>query len=125
MTLIVNRVFLRYDVRQNVELLIKGESKADFRVKVGSDNVAIKEPCIVKLRAFRIFDPSKGPTWVLTNLPPKVPARAVLALMRLRWSIERAFLNLKSHNNLRGARTKSRFLAQSMVWASLITALIP
>ena len=116
--------FLRYDVRQNVELLIKGESKADFMVKVGSDNVAIKEPCIVQLRAFRIFDPSKGPTWVLTNLPPKVPARAVLALMRLRWSIERAFLNLKSHNNLRGARTKSRFLAQSMVWASLITALI-
>ena len=81
-------------------------------------------PRIVRLRAFRIFDPSKGPTWVLTNLPQVVPSRAVLALMRLRWSIERAFLDLKSHNNLRGARTKSRFLAQSMVWASLITALV-
>ena len=116
--------FLRYDVRHNVELLIEGESKNDFRLMVDSDAVAIKVPRIVKLRAFRIFDPSKGPTWVLTNLPQTVPFRAVLALMRLRWSIERAFLDLKSHNNLRGARTKSRFLAQSMVWASLITALV-
>ena len=74
--------FLRYDVRHNVELLIEGESKTDFKLIVGSDKVAIKVPRIVRLRAFRIFDPSKGPTWVLTNLPQVVPSRAVLALMR-------------------------------------------
>ena len=69
--------FLRYDVRHNVELLIEGESKTDFKLIVGSDKVAIKVPRIVRLRAFRIFDPSKGPTWVLTNLPQTVPYRGL------------------------------------------------
>ena len=78
----------------------------------------------IKLRAIRIKDPEKGSTWVMTNLPEAISSEAVLTLMRLRWVIERAFLNLKSHNNLRSALTKSRYLAKSMVWASLITALI-
>ena len=116
--------FLRYDQRQSVELIIEGKAKNEFTVVVNSKGVATKVLRKITLRAIRIYDPRKGPTWVLTNLPEAVPAEAVLYLMRLRWSIERAFLDLKSHNNLRGARTSSVALTKTMVWASLITALL-
>lgn len=118
--------FLRYDVGQRIELVIEGECRTESVIVVDSNGVATvtKPTRKVKLRAIRIFEPGKGWTWVLTNLPSSVPAAAVLTLMRLRWTIERAFLDLKSHNNLRGARTNSRHLAQTMVWASMITALI-
>ena len=114
----------RYDKRQSVELHIEGTTKTEFDVIVNSKGVATKVLRKVTLRAIRIFDPRKGATWVLTNLPDAVPAEAVLKLMRLRWGIERAFLDLKSHNNLRGARTKSPHLTKSLVWASLISALL-
>ncbi len=115
--------FLRYDPRQSVELIIEGTTKTEFDVIVNSKGVATKVLRKVTLRAIRIFDPRKGATWVLTNLPESVPAAVVLPLIRLRWCIERAFLDLKSHNNLRGARTNSPHLTKTLVWASLITAL--
>lgn len=116
--------FLRYDPRQSVELIIEGTTKTEFTIVVDSKGVATKVPHNITLRAIRIFDPRKGATWVLTNLPEAVPAESVLYLMRLRWGIERAFLDLKSHNNLRGARTSSKALTRTLVWASLITALL-
>ena len=116
--------FKRYDQRQLVELLIEGTTNTERTVVVNGKNVATKVSHKVTLRAIRIFDARKGTTWILTNLPDVVPAEAVLSLMRLRWGIERAFLDLKSHNNLRGARTKSPHLTKSLVWASLITSIL-
>lgn len=115
--------YLRYDVSQRIELVV--EAICGTSLITNSEGVVVdKIKRTIKLRAIRIKDPEKGSTWVMTNLPEAISSEAVLTLMRLRWVIERAFLNLKSHNNLRSALTKSRYLAKSMVWASLITALI-
>ena len=116
--------FLRYDEHQMVELDIECTATTKFTIVVDSNGVAKLVPRKINLRAIRIYDPIKGPTWVMTNLPAAVPAEVVLCLMRLRWNIERTFLDLKSHNNLRGARTKSRNLTQTLVWASLATSLL-
>ena len=116
--------FQLYDPRNSVERTIEGTTKTEFTLVVDSKGVATKVPHKITMRAIRIFDPRKGATWVLTNLPEAVAAESVLYLMRLRWSIERAFLDLKSHNNLRGARTRSIALSKTLVWASLITALL-
>ena len=113
--------FLRYSPEQKVEIII--EAMVDGPIVVDSNGVATTTKRSILLRAIRIFDKGKV-TWVLTNLPQEVPADAVLALLRLRWLVERAFLNLKSHNNLRGARSKSKHLTKSLIWASLTTALI-
>lgn len=115
--------YLRHDCSQRIELVVKAPCGASFITNC-EGVVVDKVKRTITLRAIRIKDPAKGMTWVITNLPEGVSADAVLTLMRLRWAIERAFLNLKSHNNLRSALTKSKYLAKSMVWASLITALI-
>ena len=106
--------FLRYDEHQMVELDIECTATTKFTIVVDSNGVAKLVPRKINLRAIRIYDPIKGPTWVMTNLPAAVPAEVVLCLMRLRWNIERTFLDLKSHNNLRGARTKSRLYGRSL-----------
>lgn len=115
--------FRRYDLHQEVELIVEANAEPILMVD-NEGNVTGKGHRKVQLRAVRIIEPNRQVTWVLTNLPSEVPAQAVLKLLRLRWAIERAFLDLKSHNNLRGARTRSRNLTRSMVWASLTTALI-
>ena len=81
-----------------------------------------QRPRTMVLRAIRFFEDGKA-NWLITNLPQEVPVNAVFSLFRLRWQIELAFKDLKSHNNFRGARTKSKALTETFVWASLFMSL--
>ena len=47
-----------------------------------------------------------------------------MALYKLRWQIERKFMDLKSGSNLRGANTRIKNIVYVMLFASLIASLI-
>ena len=81
-----------------------------------------QRPRTIVLRAIRFFEDGTA-NWLITNLPQEVPVNAIFSLFRLRWQIELAFKDLKSHNNFRGARTNSQALTETFVWASLFTSL--
>lgn len=47
-----------------------------------------------------------------------------MALYKLRWQIERKFMDLKSGSNLRGANTQIKDIVYVMLFASLTASLI-
>lgn len=54
----------------------------------------------------------------------KIKAEVIKALYKLRWQIERKFMDLKSGSNLRGANTRIKNIVYVMLFASLIASLI-
>lgn len=60
--------------------------------------------------------------WILTNLPPSVPALAVMGLYRLRWQIELQFKRLKSLLHLDTLPSRQGPTAKSWMLARFLTA---
>lgn len=79
--------------------------------------------CIRVIRFEDSKDKSK-PAFIVTNLPWYVPADTVLNIMRLRWSIELYFKELKSYTRYRAALTNSKSLTVGLVYFSMLTHLL-
>lgn len=63
------------------------------------------------------------PSFLVTNLPSTISCKMVLSIMRLRWTIEQYFKELKSYTNYRGACTVSESLTTAFVYLSITTHL--
>jgi hypothetical protein len=59
-----------------------------------------------------------------TNLPNTFTIDDIQKLYRLRWQIELIFKEWKSYSNLHGFATGIKEIAESLIWASLLTAII-
>ncbi len=63
--------------------------------------------------------------YLITSIRKKnIKAEVIMALYKLRWQIERKFMDLKSGSNLRGANTRIKNIVYVMLFASLIASLI-
>ncbi len=61
----------------------------------------------------------------LTNLPPEVvSAEEVASLYRCRWEIELVFKELKGEYALDRVNTTNRYVAESLIWASILTLVV-
>lgn len=101
-----------------VDMEITVEYKKE-QANIKNCNVTAKR----RIRAIRFEDEkSKGkPAYIITNLPWTVPTDTVLNIMRLRWSIELYFKELKSHTRYRAALTNSKSLTVGLVYFSMLT----
>jgi hypothetical protein len=63
--------------------------------------------------------------YLQTNLPrTDFPARCVSDLYRLRWQVELFFKECKSHANLHAFDTGKAEIAEGLIWASLLCAVV-
>jgi hypothetical protein len=62
--------------------------------------------------------------FLLTNLPERFSADAILRLYRLRWQVELAFKEWKSYANLHALQSEHPSIVEGFIWASLCAALI-
>lgn len=62
--------------------------------------------------------------FLLTNLPDRFSADAIVRLYRLRWQVELAFKEWKSYANLHALQTEHPAIVEGFIWASLCAALI-
>jgi len=62
--------------------------------------------------------------FLLTNLPERFSASAILRLYRLRWQVELAFKEWKSYANLHALQSEHPAIVEGFIWASLCAALI-
>lgn len=62
--------------------------------------------------------------FLLTNLPERFSADAIVRLYRLRWQVELAFKEWKSYANLRALQSEHPSIVEGFIWASLCAALI-
>lgn len=63
--------------------------------------------------------------YLITSIRKKnIKAEVIMALYKLRWQIERKFMELKSGSNLSGANTLTKNIVYVMLFASLIASLI-
>ena len=63
-------------------------------------------------------------SWMTNLTTEQFSAEQVMKLYRLRWQIELLFKEWKSHNNLRKFNTRQRYLAEGLIWASLLSLLV-
>lgn len=63
--------------------------------------------------------------YLITSIRKKnIKAEVIMALYKLRWQIERKFMDLKSGSNLSGANTRIKNIVYVILFASLIASLI-
>jgi hypothetical protein len=62
--------------------------------------------------------------WVTNLSREEFSADEVMSLYRCRWQIELFFKELKSSTNLKGFVTKQKAIAEGLIWASLLTAMV-
>ena len=62
--------------------------------------------------------------FLLTNLPDRFSADAIVRLYRLRWQVELAFKEWKSYANLHALQSEHPAIVEGFIWASLCAALI-
>ena len=80
-----------------------------------------------QVRHFRLvaLPTKKGRTQLLTNLPADdFTADAVGLAYRLRWQVELQFKEWKSHANLHRYVTRNAYIAEGLIWLSLLAALL-
>ncbi|GAB3039774.1 IS4 family transposase [Bowmanella dokdonensis] len=63
-------------------------------------------------------------SWMTNLSTEQFSAEQVMKLYRLRWQIELLFKEWKSHNNLHKFNTRQRYLAEGLIWASLLSLLV-
>ena len=106
----------------DMKVALKGKDKTAFVDSNG--NTKMMQNNII-VRIIRFFDPHKGKCgFILTNIPSCVTGNIIKALLKLRWQIELFFRDLKGYNNLRAAKTTSKSLSLTFVWASLTSQLL-
>ena len=106
----------------DMKVALKGKDKTAFVDSKG--NTKMMQNNII-VRIIRFFDPHKGKCgFILTNIPSCVTGNIIKALLKLRWQIELFFRDLKGYNNLRAAKTTSKSLSLTFVWASLTSQLL-
>lgn len=62
--------------------------------------------------------------WVTNLSREEFSADEVMSLYRCRWQIELFFKELKSSTNLKGFVTRQKAIAEGLIWASLLTAVV-
>lgn len=62
--------------------------------------------------------------FLLTNLPERFSADAIMRLYRVRWQVELAFKEWKSYANLHALQSENPSIVEGFIWASLCAALI-
>jgi hypothetical protein len=79
-----------------------------------------------KHRIIAFWDKKKSRIgYLITNLKrEQFSAKKVCELYGLRWQIELFFKELKSYSGLKTFNTRDKFIAESLVWASMLTLLL-